>query len=93
LHVEDIDVCRRMRELGGRVVFHPKANVMHYGSTSKVRRQKVELEKLKGFIHYFHKNADGFVSKLLVYLATPFMAMAIMGRAWYLVLRKAIKGN
>ncbi len=93
LHVEDIDVCRRTRELGGKVVFHPKATVMHYGSTSKVRRQKVEWEKLKGFIHYFNKYAKGFWGKLFAFLSIPFMTVAIMGRAWYLVLRKAIKGS
>ncbi len=92
LHVEDIDVCRRTRELGGRVIFHPRATVMHYGSTSNVRRQTVEYEKLKGFIYYFHKYAKGWTGKLMAFLSTPFMAMAIMGRAWYLALRQAFKG-
>lgn len=92
LHVEDIDICRRTRELGGRVIFHPKASVMHYGSTSDVRRQAVEWEKLKGFIYYFRKNADTFGGKILAYASIPFMTLAIMGRAWYLVLRKAFKG-
>ena len=93
LHVEDIDVCRRTRESGGKVVFHPKATVMHYGSTSKVRRQKVEWEKLKGFIHYFNKYANGFFGKLLTFISIPFMTLAIMGRAWYLEIRKVFKGS
>lgn len=92
LHVEDIDVCRRVRELGGRVIFHPKASVMHYGSTSDVRRQTVEFEKLKGFIYYFRKFSDGISGKLFAMISVPLMAVAIMGRAWYLVLRKAFKG-
>jgi len=92
LHVEDIDVCRRARELGGQVLFHPKASVMHYGSTSAVRRQKVEWEKLKGFIYYFRKYAKGKRGKLMAWLSIPFMTAAIMGRAWYLVLRQAFRG-
>lgn len=92
LHVEDIDVCRRTRELGGRVIFHPRATVMHYGSTSNVRRQTVEFEKLKGFVYYFHKYARGFGGKIMAYLSMPFMALAIMGRAWYLALRQAFRG-
>jgi len=92
LHVEDIDICRRTRELGGEVIFQPKASVMHYGSTSDVRRQQVEWEKLKGFIYYFKKNATGIGGKAMAYVAIPFMTLAIVGRAWYLVMRKAIKG-
>lgn len=92
LHVEDIDVCRRTRELGGRVIFHPRAMVMHYGSTSNVRRQTVEYEKLKGFVYYFHKYARGWGGKIMAFLTTPLMALAIMGRAWYLALRQAFRG-
>ena len=93
LHVEDIDVCRRARESGGEVYFVPKATVMHYGSTSQVRRQKVEWEKLKGFKLYFLKHNDTILGKALTYLALPFMALAIMGRAWYLAIRQAAIGR
>jgi len=92
LHVEDIDVCRRVRDHGGRVIFHPKASVMHYGSTSQVRRQTVEFEKLKGFVYYFRKNSGTGVGRILSAISVPFMAVAIMGRAWYLALRKAFRG-
>jgi len=93
LHVEDIDLCRRARENGGEVYFVPKATVMHYGSTSQVRRQKVEWEKLKGFKLYFLKHSDTLFGKTMTYLAWPFMAFAIMGRAWYLAIRKAVIGR
>ena len=93
LHVEDIDVCRRAREQGGEVYFVPQATVMHYGSTSQVRRQKVEWEKLKGFTLYFHKHSKTIFGKVMTYLAWPFMAFAIMGRAWYLAIRAAVIGR
>ena len=93
LHVEDIDICRRAREQGGDVYFVPEASAMHYGSTSQVRRQKVGWEKLKGFTVYFLKNSQTVFGKALVYLAWPFMAFAIMGRAWYLVIRAAVIGR
>lgn len=93
LHVEDIDLCRRARESGGEVFFVPNATVMHYGSTSEVRRQKVEWEKLKGFTIYFAKHSKTIFGKALTYAAWPLMAAAIMGRAWYLVIRKAIIGR
>ena len=93
LHVEDIDICRRAREQGGDVYFVPNAAVMHYGSTSQVRRQKVEWEKLKGFTRYFLKHSKTVFGKVMTYLAWPFMAIAIMGRAWYLVIREAVIGR
>lgn len=93
LHVEDIDICRRVREQGGEVYFVPSAVAMHYGSTSQVRRQKVEWEKLRGFKVYFHKHSRSNFGKILTYLAWPFMVIAIMGRAWYLVIRAAVIGR
>jgi len=93
LHVEDIDVCRRARGEGGEVYFVPQATVMHYGSTSQVLRQKVEWEKLKGFTLYFTKHSKTIFGKVMTYLAWPFMAFAIMGRAWYLAIRQAVIGR
>jgi len=50
LHVEDIDICRRVRQNDGTVLFVPQATILHYGSTSLARPQDVEWSKLKGFI-------------------------------------------
>ncbi len=93
LHIEDIDVCHRARLAGGEVYFVPEATVMHYGSTSQVRRQKVEWEKLKGFARYFWTYAPNWGGKALTIIGAPFMALAIMGRAWWLVLRQAVIGR
>lgn len=87
LHVEDIDICRRARQAGGQVLFVPGAKVMHYGSTSRVRLQKVEHEKLKGFIHYFRKYSKTWWARTLLFFAIPFMFLAIMGRAWFLAFK------
>jgi len=92
LHVEDIDICRRAREAGGEVYYVPGAKVMHYGSTSQVRIQKVEFEKLKGFMRYFWGYSKRFWAKPLVILAAPFMFLAIMGRAWTLAFRMVWRG-
>src|SRR4051812_38403289 len=35
LHVEDVDLCWRVRQAGGEVLFHPKAEVVHLGHTSQ----------------------------------------------------------
>ncbi len=93
LHIEDIDVCHRARAAGGEVYFVPEATVMHYGSTSQVRRQTVEWEKLKGFTRYFWTYAPNWGGKALTIIGVPFMAAAIMGRAWWIVLRQAVIGR
>ena len=57
LHVEDIDLCRRVRAAGGVVMFDPCARVVHYGSTSRVSSLFIEWHKGCGFVRYFIKFA------------------------------------
>ena len=93
LHVEDIDICRRASNEGGDIYFVPDAEVTHYGSTSRVRRQTIEWEKAKGFIIYFKKFAKTPLGRFCAILAAPAIILMIMGRAWWLVFRKAITGR
>jgi GT2 family glycosyltransferase len=58
LHVEDIDLCWRARRAGGSVVFAPKAEVVHLGSTSRAHSLVVEFHKGQGLMRYFRKRAD-----------------------------------
>ena len=93
LHVEDIEICRRTRQMGGQVGFVPGATVMHYGSTSNVPRVWIEKEKLKGFLRYFWNYTPGLLPKILTVLAAPFMAAAILGRAYMLSIKSALFGK
>ena len=93
LHVEDIDLCRRVQKSGGDVIFVPAASVMHYGSTSRVPRLKVEWEKFKGFVIYFVRYSDRWWSKGLALIAAPAMAAAIMSRACWLSIRVGLAGR
>jgi len=92
LHVEDIDLCRRAGIAGGQVRSLPSAKVMHYGSTSEVRIQKVEFEKFKGFVRYFWSYSSKWWAKILLIFSVPFMFAAIMGRAWWLAFRSVWHG-
>ena len=93
LHVEDIEICRRARQMGGQVGFVPGATVMHYGSTSNVPHSWIEKEKLKGFLRYFWNYTPGIVPKIATIFAAPFMAAAIMGRAYFLSIKSALSGE
>lgn len=83
LHVEDIDICRVVRERGGAVWFEPRASVLHYGGTSKSSPFKVETHKASGFVKYFWKFYRGPLERLATLLLIGPIFGAIWGRvAW-----------
>lgn len=56
LHAEDLDLCRRARQLGGRVVVVNSLQVMHVrGVSSRSRPWFVEWNKHRGLWRYFCK--------------------------------------
>jgi hypothetical protein len=57
LHVEDIDLCWRVRRAGGQVVFQPAAPVVHVGHTSRANPLRVEFAKGRGLARFFRKRA------------------------------------
>lgn len=77
LHVEDIDLCRRCTELGGRVMYNPRAGALHYGSTSEAPSRVVQGHKADSLARYFKKFAKGPVEKLIVAIAMPIMRLAM----------------
>lgn len=85
LHVEDVDLCWRAREMGGSVIFHPHAEVVHLGHTSLVEPFFVEFFKGRGLARYFVKRADNWPRKALAYALGPLIVMASVSRP---VLRK-----
>jgi GT2 family glycosyltransferase len=81
LHVEDLDICKRVIKKGGDVYFLPNATAMHYGATSDIKKIKVELEKLRGFKKYFIKHRKYKLEIILIYISLPFMAFYFLCKA------------
>ncbi|MGZ3304814.1 MAG: glycosyltransferase family 2 protein [Asticcacaulis sp.] len=81
LHVEDVDLCWRAREMGGSVLFHPHAEVIHEGHTSRVEPVFVEWNKGWGLIYYFRKRATNLWRKLYVLALAPVILGVSVGRA------------
>ncbi len=71
LHVEDVDLCWRVRQAGGVVLFQPKAEVVHLGHTSHASPIKVEFHKGVGLARYFRKRAASLSQVLLAWLMSP----------------------
>ncbi|MCG9916355.1 MAG: glycosyltransferase family 2 protein [Phenylobacterium sp.] len=80
LHVEDIDLCWRVREAGGQVMFHPKAEVVHLGHTSRASPLRVELYKGLGLARYFRKRAHGLGEAIAAWLLWPLVVGAAVVR-------------
>lgn len=71
LHVEDVDLCWRVRRAGGEVLFQPAAEVVHLGHTSHASPVKVEFHKGVGLARYFRKRAEGPGGLAIALLISP----------------------
>jgi len=80
LHVEDVDLCWRVREQGGLVLFHPRAEVIHLGHTSQTSPLKVEFHKGVGLARYFQKRARSLSERALALLLAPVVVGAAVAR-------------
>ncbi|MES1201239.1 MAG: glycosyltransferase family 2 protein [Pseudomonadota bacterium] len=58
LHFEDVDLCRRIEEARGAVVFQPGAVGVHMRSTSDAPSDWVTRHKVRGLARYVHKFAQ-----------------------------------
>jgi len=80
LHVEDVDLCWRVRRQGGLVLFHPKAEVIHLGHTSQTSPLRVEFHKGVGLARYFRKRAQTLPERLAAWLLSPLVVGAAVAR-------------
>lgn len=70
-HVDDFDICKRVRDAGGVVRFHPHATVTHLGATSAVSSWFVEWHKGRSLVRYFLKHTPGLFGKFTALLLAP----------------------
>jgi GT2 family glycosyltransferase len=80
LHVEDVDLCWRVRQQGGSVVFHPKAEVIHLGRTSRTSPLRVEFHKGVGLARYFRKRAENISERLVAWALSPLIVCTAVVR-------------
>lgn len=70
LYMEDVDLCRRMKEAGWKVVYNPHAKIIHHweGTSSKQRRRAF-LKHHISIYKYFQKYEPGFFRNLPLAIA------------------------
>lgn len=73
LHVEDVDLCRTVRTMGGSVIYQPRAGALHYGSTADAPSAVVAAHKADSLTAYFRKWASGPIDHILNALLIPLL--------------------
>lgn len=84
LHVEDVDLCRRCRQLGGSVMYDPRAGALHYGSTSHAPAHLVARHKVRSLNRYFRKFGENTSSRIAVAMAISMIYSALWLRDWFI---------
>ena len=77
LHVEDIDICKRARKMGGHIISVPEAKIVHIGATSQTSSLFVSAHKTSGFVRYFWTHS-GVFGKIGTVMAAPIIMVATM---------------
>lgn len=80
LHVEDLDLCRRVWAAGGKVIYQPAAAALHYGQTSDATSEFVQGHKADGLKRYFNKFSSGPLETLMLKLVLPIMMWRVRGK-------------
>ena len=53
LHVDDLDLCRRLHETGIPVYYAPRVEAVHHAGSSRGNPVWIEWHKTRGFLRYF----------------------------------------
>lgn len=80
----DVDLCRRVWDGEGKIVFYPDAKVYHVrgASTGKVKERMIPLHT-RGFIEYLRKYEGSMWGRVLLELLIPAMILNAMVRVFF----------
>jgi len=65
LYFEDVDFCKRARNLGKKVVYFPQFSILHHGGKSFSLKESQKKSYYQSQDYYFRKHFGFFQSKLL----------------------------
>lgn len=90
LHVEDVDLCLRIGQAGGSILYVPDVAVTHLKGTSRVFPLVVEWHKSVSAAKYFRKHFSGRYPVVVLRLMTAALFLRLGARAVPLVLAWAL---
>jgi hypothetical protein len=76
---EDLDLCKRIQDLGMKIIYTPKTKIIHYEAKSFEQQMSVEKQKRfnRGMRIYFKKHVS-----LIVYWLIGLLGLISLGLAW-----------
>ncbi len=80
LHVEDLDLCHRLRALGGRCLVLGRVECRHAKGTSRASGWVVERHKLAGFWRYFDRHFRRRYGVVALAAIWMILALGMFGR-------------
>ena len=89
LHVEDVDFCLRLRAAGGRVLYAPAAELVHYKSSSRCGQVRVERLKAQSLVRYFGRHFGGVYPSGFLTLVSGLVWIGFGARAGGIAVRRA----
>ncbi len=89
LHVEDMDLCRRISDAGGEVALIPSLDIVCIDGRTKASSFFMEWNKAKGFIRYF----DKFENKLMWALMSAFAIVNFAARSAWSAIKRILPHN
>lgn len=89
LYWEDVDLCKRLKEEGWKIVYYPEAKIKHFvGQSSNSRPIASIVHFHYSCYKYFAKHASGF-NRVFI----PFAFLGLLLRCIFVVLINLIKKN
>lgn len=77
LWFEEVDFCRRVKDLGYKIVYYPKAEVVHAGAQSFSQMDVFERKRIaaRSLLYYFSKHGNLF-EVYLIHIVLPMILFA-----------------
>jgi len=89
LHVEDADLCMRVRHSGGKIICVPRVKVTYMvNPDGKKTTRGVEWNRVKGYLRYFNTHFQGKTLPGLVLVADLAVLVRFLLRCIWIVLSK-----
>ena len=88
LYFEEIDLCKRVKNSGGKIYLDKNIIIKHEGASSVENTKEIELEKNRNWhwmwsTFYFHKKYKGFLLALVI--ISPKLISSILKTFLYLI--------
>ena len=96
LYFEEIDLCRRVEERGGKIYLNKKILIKHDGASSVNKFESIELEKSRNWhwmwsTFYYHKKFKGYLFAFII--TFPKLISSLLKTIFYQLIFNSEKKN